>query len=258
MRFAHVAGSARNAMSLLRGRAGAHRRTCAIGECAGRRRPAAGSVPNSDAVDKAGWLGESVAGARGHEPKRRGPALRPGVDSALHTRSDRLHKRLSDLRHGVYEELPTPAGTWAWRRGDHVVVAVNLGPPGRDRRRRRERSRSSRCAGREGEVVAGTAHLGPAEGAVSVRSPALSRVLLTAASPALGQPLRLRPRRQKSSGRQPRRRRCLPMSAGGLRRIPLRISISPTKCRIGIVAIVTSVAHDSCGSHSRRRGVSRR
>jgi alpha-glucosidase len=49
--------------------------------------------------------------------------------STLHFTRDliALRKRLSDLRAGTYAELPSPPGTWAWRRGRNVVVAVNLG-----------------------------------------------------------------------------------------------------------------------------------
>jgi alpha-glucosidase len=36
-----------------------------------------------------------------------------------------LRRRLPDLRSGVYEQLASPAGTWVWRRGDSVGVALN-------------------------------------------------------------------------------------------------------------------------------------
>jgi alpha-glucosidase len=38
-----------------------------------------------------------------------------------------LRKELADVRSGPYAELPAPPGAWAWRRGDGVVVAVNVG-----------------------------------------------------------------------------------------------------------------------------------
>ena len=31
-----------------------------------------------------------------------------------------------DLVDGAYESLPSPDGVWAFRRGDHTTVAVNL------------------------------------------------------------------------------------------------------------------------------------
>jgi alpha-glucosidase len=49
--------------------------------------------------------------------------------STLHFTRDliALRRRLEDLRTGRYAELPAPEGAWAWRRGNDVVVAVNLG-----------------------------------------------------------------------------------------------------------------------------------
>jgi alpha-glucosidase len=38
-----------------------------------------------------------------------------------------LRKQLPDLRGGAYAALPAPEGAWAWRRGDGIVVALNLG-----------------------------------------------------------------------------------------------------------------------------------
>ncbi len=91
-------------------------------------------------------------------------------DSTLHFTRNliALRKRLPDLRSGVYEELPAPAGAWAWRRGKDVLVALNLaeGPAEIDgiegsvslaTTRRRERER-----------VAGRLRLEPREGAIVV------------------------------------------------------------------------------------------
>ena len=49
--------------------------------------------------------------------------------STLHFTRDliALRRRLPDLQAGGYAELAAPNGTWAWRRGENVVVAVNLG-----------------------------------------------------------------------------------------------------------------------------------
>ena len=49
--------------------------------------------------------------------------------STLHFTRDlvALRRRVADLRSGTYSELPAPAGCWIWRRGDDVVVALNLG-----------------------------------------------------------------------------------------------------------------------------------
>jgi alpha-glucosidase len=37
-----------------------------------------------------------------------------------------LRRESGDLRGGRYETLPSPEGSWAWRRGDGLAVAVNL------------------------------------------------------------------------------------------------------------------------------------
>ena len=50
------------------------------------------------------------------------------------TRPDRRRRSLPDLSTGRYAELEAPSGAWAWRRGDGVVVAVNLGRTRGDRR----------------------------------------------------------------------------------------------------------------------------
>jgi alpha-glucosidase len=39
-----------------------------------------------------------------------------------------LRRRVPSLQTGGYDELPTPPGSWVWRRGGDVVVALNLGP----------------------------------------------------------------------------------------------------------------------------------
>ncbi len=38
----------------------------------------------------------------------------------------RLRKERSDLARGAYRRVPSPSGTWAYRRGDSIVVALNL------------------------------------------------------------------------------------------------------------------------------------
>jgi alpha-glucosidase len=56
-------------------------------------------------------------------------AQREDPRSALHLARDliALRNELPDLREGRYESMPSPDGVWAWRRGESVVVAVNLG-----------------------------------------------------------------------------------------------------------------------------------
>jgi len=89
--------------------------------------------------------------------------------STLHFTRDliALRRELPDLRGGAYAELPAPEGAWAWRRGEGIVVAVNLGA------RPVEVAADGRIAlatdrGREGELAGGRLALRPAEGAVLV------------------------------------------------------------------------------------------
>jgi alpha-glucosidase len=41
-------------------------------------------------------------------------------------RLTRLRREQPDLRFGPYSTLPSPAGVWAWRRGERLAVAVNF------------------------------------------------------------------------------------------------------------------------------------
>jgi alpha-glucosidase len=94
---------------------------------------------------------------------------RADPDSTLNFTRDliALRRQLPDLREGVYAELPAPEGAWVWRRGEGVVVAVNLGT------RPVEVAVEGRIAlatdrRRDGEVVQGRLALRPAEGALLV------------------------------------------------------------------------------------------
>ena len=68
-----------------------------------------------------------MASAREHIRNVEEQRADPG--STLHFTRDliALRRRLESLRTGAYRELPAPAGSWAWRRGDDVTVALNLG-----------------------------------------------------------------------------------------------------------------------------------
>jgi alpha-glucosidase len=59
-----------------------------------------------------------------------------------------LRRRLRDLRSGAYTQLDAPAGTWAWRRGGSVVVALNLS------------DQEARVQGVEGTIAASTSPAG--------------------------------------------------------------------------------------------------
>ena len=101
-------------------------------------------------------LARSVAASRGHVAQRRGAARRAGLDAPLHSRPHRAAAPAPELRTGVYAELPAPAGSWAWRRGDDVtVVAESRRGPVDARPASTERSRLSTNRSRDGEQVDG-------------------------------------------------------------------------------------------------------
>ncbi|MGH2635954.1 MAG: alpha-amylase family glycosyl hydrolase [Actinomycetota bacterium] len=53
---------------------------------------------------------------------------RADPDSTLNLCRDliALRRRTADLRAGAYASLPSPPDVWSWRRGDGIVIAVNL------------------------------------------------------------------------------------------------------------------------------------
>jgi alpha-glucosidase len=79
-----------------------------------------------------------------------------------------LRKQLPDLRRAGYAELTTPAGAWAWRRGD-VVVAVNFGGRPAEIHGIEGTIALATTRTREAERVAGTLGLALAEGVVITR-----------------------------------------------------------------------------------------
>jgi alpha-glucosidase len=81
-----------------------------------------------------------------------------------------LRRELSDLRNGSYSEVPAPAGAWAWRRGEGVVVAVNLGSKPVEISSVEGTIALATARSREHEPVRGSLGLGPFEGAVVVSS----------------------------------------------------------------------------------------
>jgi alpha-glucosidase len=81
-----------------------------------------------------------------------------------------LRRQLPGLRRGSYAELPAPAGAWAWRRGEDVVVAVNLGASSAEIDGIGGTIALATGRGRETEHVPGRLRLAPAEGVVVVSS----------------------------------------------------------------------------------------
>ncbi len=90
--------------------------------------------------------------------------------STLHFTRDliALRRRLPALSSGAYDELPAPEGAWAWRRGDDVAVAMNLGSSPCEINAVAGEVVLATDRSREGEHVTGSLRLRPAEGAVLV------------------------------------------------------------------------------------------
>jgi alpha-glucosidase len=99
-------------------------------------------------------------------------AQREDRGSVLHLVRDLIAlRRVEDeLRGGSYEQLPAPAGAWAWRRGERFGVALNLSGADVDVAGLAGRVAIGTDRARDGEAVAGAVRLGPYEGVVVERS----------------------------------------------------------------------------------------
>jgi len=80
-----------------------------------------------------------------------------------------LRRAERELRTGAYQELPSPEGTWAWARGDHLLIALNLSGQESEIDAAGQVLLGTR-RDREGEKVAGRLLLAPWEGAVIARA----------------------------------------------------------------------------------------
>ena len=91
-------------------------------------------------------------------------------DSTLHFTRDliALRRRLPDLQTGAYLELPAPEGAWAWRRGEDVIVAVNIGSSPTEIGGIEGSIALATAGCRDGERVAGRLLLAPREGLIVV------------------------------------------------------------------------------------------
>ena len=127
-------------------------------------RPGAGFTPD----DVRPWLPIGDPRAINVEDQRGDPG------SMLHLCRDLIavRRETPDLRSGTYASLPSPPGTWSWRRGSTTTVAVNLS----DGRVTVPVDPGTIAIGtdrsRDGERVDGDLSLGPWEGAVLRVAPA--------------------------------------------------------------------------------------
>jgi alpha-glucosidase len=77
-----------------------------------------------------------------------------------------LRAAMPDLRAGAYARLAADGGLWAWRRGERVVVALNLGDDPARLALANGMVRIGTRRERDGERVDGSLALGPWEGAI--------------------------------------------------------------------------------------------
>lgn len=108
------------------------------------------------------WLPFGDYSACNVEDQRRDP------DSMLSLCRDLIALRAAvpDLRIGAYTRLAGEGGLWAWRRGDRVVVALNLGDDPADVQLPNGMVRIGTRRERDGERVSGSVALGPWEGVI--------------------------------------------------------------------------------------------
>jgi alpha-glucosidase len=90
--------------------------------------------------------------------------------STLHFTRDliALRRELPALRSGRYAEISAPQGAWAWRRGDDVLVAVNLGGEPVEIGAIDGSIALSTNRNRDAEIVTGDLALAPSEGVIIV------------------------------------------------------------------------------------------
>ena len=77
-----------------------------------------------------------------------------------------LRRADEDLRLGSYRSLDAPPGVWAWRRGERVTVALNLGDEAKAVEGVEGTVAISTGRDRDGERVDGRLELAPWEGVV--------------------------------------------------------------------------------------------
>jgi len=95
-------------------------------------------------------------------------AQREDPGSHLHLVRDliALRRERPDLSRGEYAPLPAPGGMWAWRRGEGLLAAVNLGGEAAELRGVTGRVLVGTDRGRDGADVGRALALAPGEGAL--------------------------------------------------------------------------------------------
>ena len=113
------------------------------------------------------WLPGGEAASRNVADQREDPG------SVLNLTRDliSLRRARTDLRIGRYATLEAPEGVWAWRRGDHTVVALNLTEAAVDASLGRGEVLVSTHRDRDGERIADGVRLHPWEALVIAQQP---------------------------------------------------------------------------------------
>jgi alpha-glucosidase len=113
------------------------------------------------------WLPEGEAASRNVADQRDDPG------SVLRLSRDliSLRRARADLRSGSYATLEAPGGVWAWRRGDHTVVALNLTDAAVDASLGGGEVLVSTHRDRDGERIADDVRLHPWEALVIAQHP---------------------------------------------------------------------------------------
>jgi alpha-glucosidase len=108
------------------------------------------------------WLPLGTTVGCNVEDQRRDPL------SVLHLTRDliALRRQTPALQTGAYESMDTPAGVWAWRRGEQMTVALNLSDGEATVSGIKGLVRIGSERRRDGETVSGALHLGPWESVV--------------------------------------------------------------------------------------------
>ena len=93
---------------------------------------------------------------------------RADPDSALNLCRDliALRRRDVDPRRGAYRRLEAPEGAWAFRRGERIIVALNLSDRELEIPDVQGRLEIGTDRGRDGETVGGSLRLEPWQAAV--------------------------------------------------------------------------------------------
>ena len=112
------------------------------------------------------WLPFGDLGAHNVEAERHDPASILTFTRDLMS----LRRQTADLHSGTYSTLPSPPGTWVWRRGAGTIVAINFSDDRAEIHGLQGRVVFGTDTTRQGAAVAGALRLGPWEAVIVVES----------------------------------------------------------------------------------------